>query len=394
MVLGVTHVVMRLLFLLLTTLLALASGCSLLFEGGDTDGSMTTTIDASPMVVDAYRPGAECDTPWSAWKNLVPLSIGSSTDSLTNFPVLVMIDSSLQTDLDLQAEGRDLRFSDNEGNELDYEIDTWAGNVAYVWVKVPELPGNQATRIWMYGKNSEPGDAPNPEEVWDDGFRGVWHFSDKQEEALFVDSTGKLPPGTPSNVDDSQIASGEIGNSVFAGAQSVPAIEIGTSTALDTPDALTLEARVLLPHVPSGIRVTLRRLDSVILVTQRDSSMFPDLTAFLSGDTAPASVNVVPIHTQYQLSDDEWHYLVGTYDTSTGVGRLYLDGRLAREELTGTPSKLRASSNSFGLGENLRGHMDEARLSGVARSAAWIDAQHRSMSGALVTIGDVITCTE
>lgn len=271
---------MRLLYLLLT-LSPLVSGCSLLFDTAQSDGSVPLEIDAA--VADAHQPGAECDAPWSVWERRMALRIGSTTETLTSFPILVTLDAGQQLALGLQANGKDLRFSDGQGEELDYEIDTWVGDVAQVWVKVPELRAGQATRIWMYGKNSQVSDSQDSVKVWENEFRGVWHFSEDQ---LFVDSTGNLDEGSPgSAVDDTLAASGEIGNSVYVGADNAPLLVIPDSPALDTPNGVTLEARVWLSS-PSGAtaRVMLRRKDSVLLAARRQSYLKPDFTVLLNQD--------------------------------------------------------------------------------------------------------------
>ncbi len=114
----------------------------------------------------------------------------TGTDTLTNFPVLVVLNTNMTLFSygECQAGGTDIRFSDSEEtNELSYEVESWNSlGKSYVWVKVPELtPGSDY--VWIYWghpiADKYPVQATNGT-TWSGGYRGVWHLNDR-----FDDST-------------------------------------------------------------------------------------------------------------------------------------------------------------------------------------------------------------
>ena len=62
-----------------------------------------------------------------SWKNRAKITFDNtaSADALTDFPVLVSL-TSADVDFDkIKAGGADIRFVDNDGTLLDYEIESW-----------------------------------------------------------------------------------------------------------------------------------------------------------------------------------------------------------------------------------------------------------------------------
>ena len=86
----------------------------------------------------------------------------AGTTTLTNFPVLVRISESglggfMYSDMKYpnntsktdSSYYRDLCFTDEEGNKLPYEIDSWSkGGESLVWVLLPTM--SQGTKFFMY----------------------------------------------------------------------------------------------------------------------------------------------------------------------------------------------------------------------------------------------------
>ena len=83
---------------------------------------------------------------------------------LTDFPVLVRLDSARVNYDELQDEGADLRFIDaDQQTELPHDIELWApGGASFVWVRVPLIDaGSGADHIWLYF-NNDSASAPEP----------------------------------------------------------------------------------------------------------------------------------------------------------------------------------------------------------------------------------------
>jgi hypothetical protein len=100
-----------------------------------------------------------------------------------------------------------------------------------------------------------------------------------------------------------------------------------------------------------------------------------------------------------KITLDAWQYLVGTFAGGEAPA-LYLDGAVAVTAASAWPdaAELYVSTEPLSIGNRpdiAGGHvpaaLDEVRLSTTRRSAAYIDATHRALTGTLVTPGVVET---
>ena len=123
---------------------------------------------------------------------------GSST--LEHFPVLVRLSTGIEgfdyadAGATAQAAAASLRFADADGNNLDYEIDTWdSSGTSLVWVSVPEIAGT-TTRFFAFYKADSSATLPTvaPTSVWTSAcYVGVWHMNAVEADELSVaDATG------------------------------------------------------------------------------------------------------------------------------------------------------------------------------------------------------------
>ena len=131
------------------------------------------------------------------WEKRRKLTFGNSfagSETLTDFPVLVVLNSSRIDYAKTQDAGQDLRFYDADGTtQLAHEIEKWnESGTSYVWVKVPQIDGGSTTdHIWMYYGNPTAADGQNRTAVWSNGFQAVWHLHSD-----FNDSTANVHHGT------------------------------------------------------------------------------------------------------------------------------------------------------------------------------------------------------
>ena len=128
---------------------------------------------------------------WSAYDKSFDITFPGYTGSetLTDFPVLVRLSKARNAfQYGKCPNGASLRFSDSEGNLLAHEIDTWnPGGESLVWVKVPSL--NASTKIVAHYGCDTPV-AVDPQDVWSNGFVGVWHLGEDARPLLDSSASG------------------------------------------------------------------------------------------------------------------------------------------------------------------------------------------------------------
>ena len=114
----------------------------------------------------------------SAWTKRRKIEITPATTALTNYPMLIKLDSTKISYASLQAAAQDLRFVDGTGTVLAYEIENWnASGESNIWVKVPSIAASPTvTYIWMYYGNATAPDAQSAPGTWSNSFAKVINF--------------------------------------------------------------------------------------------------------------------------------------------------------------------------------------------------------------------------
>ena len=150
---------------------------------------ITPVNDAAPVANDdAYAVDEDntltvdwWDTDWTRRQQLTFDNLAQA-ETLTDFPVLVILNSSNIDYAQTKDDGSDLRFFAADGTPLAYEIEQWnEGGDSSVWVRVPQITGNSnSDSIWMYYGNAAAEPAKNAAGVWDSNFVGVWHLNEEQ----------------------------------------------------------------------------------------------------------------------------------------------------------------------------------------------------------------------
>ncbi len=110
------------------------------------------------------------------WKYQRDISIKeNSGTALTDYQVLIELKGA-DFPSEVKSDGADVRFTDSNGNELNYWIENsdYAGKIAKIWVKVPSIPISSATIIRMYYGNPNAGSMSNGDKVFEffDDFEG------------------------------------------------------------------------------------------------------------------------------------------------------------------------------------------------------------------------------
>ena len=133
---------------------------------------------------------AWANTSYTYAKNITLL--GADTQ-LSNYPYLV----SVAKEPGMQADYDDLIFYDQpvsqDGNLIDFEIETYNSTTATVWLNITTLPTAGKT-ISMYYGNPSASSMQNPTAVWDSDYVGVWHLADNIT-AGYAWNNYKVPDG-------------------------------------------------------------------------------------------------------------------------------------------------------------------------------------------------------
>ena len=124
--------------------------------------SPTTTDDTYTVNEDGTLTVDWWDTDWTHRQKLSFDNL-AQTETLTDFPVLIVLNSSNIDYTQTKDDGSDLRFFAADGTPLAYEIEQWnEGGDSSVWVRVPQITGNSnSDSILMYYGNdaAESGEA-------------------------------------------------------------------------------------------------------------------------------------------------------------------------------------------------------------------------------------------
>lgn len=276
-------------------------------------------------------------------------------------PVLVRLSTGNFDFLSAKPDGSDLRFlAEDDKTPLKFHIEQYdsVNELAFIWVQIPKLAGNNTGQyIWLYSGSEGAQAAADSKTSYDTPQFIVYHLSDKQ--GLPQDATGYGNHATQGNL--TYVPAGLIaGAATLAGNGGIEA----NSVALQSAKEFTFSAWVK-PEKLDGELLAMGDL-SLRLVAG-----VPVLT--LSGTETRAAA---------ALTQKTWHHIALTL----GQGlTLYVNGKpVATAAGTLTPLA------SLRIGGTLVGEIDEIQVSGIARSVAWISAQVESQgqTGKLVKYGE------
>tara|TARA_B100000745_G_scaffold221560_1_gene147727 strand:- start:1481 stop:6244 length:4764 start_codon:yes stop_codon:yes gene_type:complete len=311
----------------------------------------------------------------TAWQKRRALFINATDidETLFDFPLMVKLDSSRVDYAATGDQGQSLRFVDRQGNALAHDIESWnpAGE-SVVWVKVPVVNANSvANYIWMYYDNAQAIAAQNSADVWNNDYAGVWHM------ATADDASGQQ---NNANNQGASPVTGAAGTAQFFDGDDF--MVVPNSASLNLTNAMSFSAwiKVQDPAADNWGRILSKKEGF------NDNSGFnfeynagQNFLTTLAGGQNLARAEGVDLPATWNL--------VSASINGNNVA-LYVNG----QEVTTdgiidpiTPNNLDLSIGRSALGGNFfNGSIDELRISSVARSAAWMQAQHRSMSDNMV----------
>jgi hypothetical protein len=214
--------------------------------------------------------------------------------------------------------------------------------------------------------------------VWDADFKAVWHMKENPVGTApqVRDSTINANHGTATSaMTASDQSAGIIGGSLsFNGVWK--SISVPDSTSLDTAPAITLSTWIQTTAMGGNLNV-ISKITSCLnttgyMIWLNENSKGTAMPSFWRGGWTDA--------TGVNLANGSWHQITTTNDAITT--NVYVDGVLSasapRSGPINTASPLIMAAGA--CGNALNGKLDEVRLSGSARSAAWIATEYANQS--------------
>jgi hypothetical protein len=391
--------------------LGLVSVCS---SDQKAPGAAATLVDANlpdaPMAIppnlDA-RPGlgggASCDASeqclsgacslgiCSDWAHVMQLAIdttptGADThETVTDFPLLVRLNAKNFAFAEARTDGADIRFLDSSGNNLGYEFERWDPDnaIAEIWVLVPAITGNSRNNTVLMYWGNQLSASPSPGPSVFKGYSCVFHMDEDPNDVpgQFEDDSGHDNYGTQRPSGRDLHGEGIIGSGLALDGISM----LTTSQQLKTPQtvAISLWFRTT-GATGAGIAGFVNKAAGSSALHDRSVTM--DSMGRLSFSILRSGVlETVTSLTGY--SDDQWHFIVARF--SSAGQYLFVDGESVADDPTMTSADSYSGSWRFGavadpappadpadaapaIGNYFAGTIDEARISTVEPSEAWI----------------------
>jgi hypothetical protein len=350
----------------------------------DSTGAATTGTTTS----ETGGPSGACPDGWwnSQWRARVPVDLDHTGDALPRFVVpLGLGDTDLR---DAATDGADVRVVDAEGTLLSFESEAWSAGSPVVWVSIPELVvGTQ--RVYVYFGNPEAAPAEDPQDVWND-YEAVWHLAETSD-GLLRNSADAPIHGTVQGLAE---VTGIVGRALRFEGDMPSRIDFDEASEdlFDGWSAMSLSMWIY-PDYDSGAWANGRFLTRGGPV--RNGRVFPsgqpDIGHYqIDFEFDPSG----PMYRRFDLPRQTWSWVV--YDFDGERLRLYLDGELYDDQPT-NGSTLISTEDSLHFGADdqaLSGILDEVLITDRSRSASWYAAQHRAMTGDMVTVRPVERCDD
>ena len=343
------------------------------------------------------------------WSHTAPIAINTTpsgadlADSIivTNFPLLVRLDTHSIDFSQAKGNGSDIRFSSLDSNIYPYQIEKWdsAGGSAAIWVQIDTIKGDTVSQINMYWGNSSAEDSSNGTVVFDtaQGFEAVWHFGEagNTDSAGFKDATSNSLHGTGYGFTQASAIPSIAGNGLdFVKANGnyidIPNSASGLLNFSVTTDPYTISTWVNLNDIGNSETPLIVKGDYQYAVKAKNTGeweIFRKDEGWINNRT-PATAN-------------QWVHITAVFNGRTSQS-LYIDGALASNTTNTGGSGDAIDTFNLNIGRNaavinrlLDGKLDEVRISSVTRSADWIKLNYASQNANQTVVNFLPTgCTD
>ncbi|MDG5813648.1 DUF2341 domain-containing protein [Chitinispirillales bacterium ANBcel5] len=307
--------------------------------------------------------------------------------TITNFPMLVRLDSSSFDFSSAHYRGDDIRFSNLNGTSLPYEIEEWnsGSGTAAIWVSIDTLYGGMSrhTVVMSWGDTDAIGES-NGAAVFDTeaGFAGVWHLNENPglgPDAIKDRTVNGFHGTAAASMTEENRVEGIAGSAL-----SFNGISDSIVTGLLSLDSsYTLSCWIKAEQGPS--------LNWRLIIMEPAYTLWYDTE--WGGIRAEHFVDDFAWRGIYQDNSDStptsldmnaWYHIAVTYDQDKI--RLYVNGQIVDSTETigmdpihsGNPLLFGGRVYGGHTNEFFKGIMDEIRVETVARSPEWIRLSYKS----------------
>jgi hypothetical protein len=295
--------------------------------------------------------------------------------TVTNFPLLIRLDSANFDFTKSAAGGSDIRFTKSNDSKLNYEIELWDAlqKTAAIWVIVDSVYGNNNSQyIMMYWGNTAVMSESNGAAVYNskNGYQAVWHLN-QFTGAIAADATANKYNGTPSDVAPTAVT-GIIGGAQSFNRQSNSfTVKNSAGSALNFPQNgnYSVSAWVYTDVVDTNLQTIVAKGDyqynlEIIESKEWQFSECADLAGW-NMTSAPAVSGQWVFVTGVRSGVNQYLYVNGTcVDTSIDVRDSDNKPRDTSADVTIGKTTLQWNNESYFFG----GKIDELRIANVAQS--------------------------
>ncbi len=342
-------------------------------SGGTTNAVFTFSTETAP--------GGWWNHDWH-YRKSITIDHTQVAEELIDFPLLVSL-----TDSDLgaqaQANGDDIVFTDYLGVQLDHELEYYSAGDLVAWVRIPLLPADVDTPLFMYYGNVSAPNQENATGVWGAAYDMVHHLSETS--GTHFDSTINARDGEPfggPNQNDAGLTDGADAFQTpeqYVEGSSFPVGNVYTYS-------LWFNANTLAYPDPRGdwnclFELAANNTNRIILWTLKDAD--PATTAELY-----VSHKVPVVTTNAAIEAGQWYYAVFTFDfDASPQARMYVDGQpVGLTQDTGLPATPVVSPGIFRIGTDtfqspdftLDGRIDEVRFAERVHSPGWVLTEYNN----------------
>jgi hypothetical protein len=279
------------------------------------------------------------------------------------------------------SNGADIRFSsDNEGlNELAFDIRTWSINndpsagKCELAVKIPLVHEDDVTIIYMWWGNASasayaPTDPFGQYNAYDGNYRAVWTFNEDPSSAGGSEIKNRKSSSFHLTTNGGMISTQSVDAKLGKGLDFISSDFLESAENL-TSNNITIETIVNMSSFANDNAIIRRNNSNPLQGLYIEEGEY-----YYYNCCGPPSADIrTPINTA------SWYHLGFTKNGNSVA--VYKDGLLRDDGISTTHTNF--DLNTFRIvgdwyGQNLEGVMDEFRISNIARSSAWLNANYHN----------------
>jgi hypothetical protein len=344
----------------------LVAGAALLMSAGTEAAGFQAWTDSADVYMDTSPSGAGMMT------------------TITDFPLLIRLESPEFSFHRARGAGEDLRFATLAGTPLPHHVEHWdaASGRAAVWVLVDTVHADNSTqRIRMYWGNSAAADVSSPSAVFpaSKGLLGVWHLG-AGGTAARPNAVSASNAAMPVNYDGDETRPGIIGlcDSLDGGATG-DYLDLGAGFS-DFSGGFSWSAWIM----PTAVKRWSRLLDlsngpgADNIVMGREN-----LTSHLFTNFPHQGGGQTRLQADGAFTENQWQFFAVTISTDRTV-RIFKNGALIGTTTMAAPISNNQRANNWigrsawSADEFFQGMMDEVRVSSVPLGGAWFKLSYET----------------